>query len=193
MIIDVIFLMAAGYGFYIGFSRGIIQTVFTAFAYLFGILAAFKFAPVLSTALESILNNHTPLVYLAGFLLAFIIVVLVIRFLGAALEGALQIAHINFINQFAGGALMAAVIVLFYSILLWFTDNAHLLSNEVKEDSRSYVVLKDYPEAAKNLGTKVAPVLQEVWGESLKLMNRLQENTESDARIRDLKEKAGGR
>ena len=62
MIIDVIFLMAAGYGFYIGFSRGIIQTVFTAFAYLFGILAAFKFAPVLSTALESILKDRKSVV-----------------------------------------------------------------------------------------------------------------------------------
>jgi membrane protein required for colicin V production len=43
MVIDAILGILVLWGFYIGFSRGIIKTVFTVISYAFGVMAVIKF------------------------------------------------------------------------------------------------------------------------------------------------------
>ncbi|MBK8705844.1 MAG: CvpA family protein [Saprospiraceae bacterium] len=79
MIVDILFLIAAGYGFYLGFSRGIIKTVFTVLSIMIGVVAAAKFGPAMTDFLESVANSHSPLMFIAGLLLTFVATMLLIR------------------------------------------------------------------------------------------------------------------
>jgi len=47
MAIDIICLIFLAYGFWIGYSKGIISTVLSLTSYVFGVLAAMKFGPIL--------------------------------------------------------------------------------------------------------------------------------------------------
>ncbi len=175
MAIDIIFVITMLYGFYLGFSKGIIKTVFTVLSIVFGLMAAFKFAPAMTDFLESTFSSHNPLMLIAGFLLSFVLTMVIIRMIARGLEGILKTANINVINQLAGGVLLAGVLILFYSVILWFGNQATLINNSAKQKSMTYVYLEKFPTQAKDIAYRIQPVFQEFWNQSLDMMDRLED------------------
>ncbi|MBI5914049.1 MAG: CvpA family protein, partial [Bacteroidetes bacterium] len=145
MIIDILFLIVGGWGFYQGYSRGIIKTVFTVFSIIFGLMAAFKFAPAATRFLETAFHSTSPLTFVAGFLLAFVLTMLLIRMTAQFFEKMLRSANINVINQFAGGVLLGSLYTLIYSLLLWFGDKSHIVTAENSAGSITYQHLRAFP------------------------------------------------
>lgn len=174
----------AVYGFYLGFSRGIIKTVFTVVAVMFGILAAAKFGPSMTDFLQSIFNYHNPLMFLAGLLLTFVLTMAGIRMLSNGLEGVLQSANINIINQISGGVVMALILVAFFSVLVLFGNKSHIIDDTTKEDSITYPMLERMPDQLLAAGKVVKPVFSDFWQYSVDFMDRLEnmnvERTEKD-------------
>ncbi len=191
MAIDIMFALAIISGFYIGFARGIIKTVFGVIALLFGLMAAFKFAPATTKFLETSFASNNPLMFLAGFLISFAATMFLIRMLARGLEGALKTANINGINKFAGGMLFAAVMVVVYSTLLWFGEQAHMINDQVKRESKTYVYLQKIPGQAQEVAGALQPVFKDFWDQSLDMMDRLEdmsvEQTETNE-VHDIKD-----
>lgn len=190
MVIDIIFVITLLYGFYLGFAKGIISAVFTLLSLLFGLMAAFKFAPATTDFLEKAFNNNNPLMFLAGFLLSFVIVMVVIRMIARGLEGILKTANINVINKLAGGVLLGGVLVLLLSVLIWFGDQAHLIDQQTKRQSMTYPYLETFPGEAKSIAYRFKPMFEEFWNSSLDMMDKLEdmslEQTESKPNIYDI-------
>ena len=116
MIIDVVCLIFAGYGFWVGYSKGIISTVLNLSSYFFGILAAMKFGPVMGDMIAGAMPGAGSSVsFLAGVVITFIIVLILFRLLARGLTGALESVNINFINQILGGVLSAIFFSLIFS------------------------------------------------------------------------------
>lgn len=174
-IIEILFGIVVFSGFYLGFSRGIIKTVFTVLSLVFGLMAAFKFAPATTKFLETTFRDDNPLFFLAGFLLSFIIMMLLIRTLARGLEGVLKTANINIVNQLAGGVLLGGIFVLIFSTLLTFSYQTHLLSPETKEKSMTYPYLEQYPTYVYAAAEKMKPMFQEFWDQSIRMMDRMEE------------------
>lgn len=192
MVIDIILVITVLYGFYLGFARGIIGAVFSILSLLFGMMAAFKFAQPTTDFLEQAFNNDNPLMFLAGFLLSFVIVMVFIRMIARALEGILKTANINVINQLAGGMLLSGILVLLLSVLIWFGDQAHLIDDKTKQQSFTYRYLETFPGEAKTLAYHFKPMFEEFWNSSLDMMDRLEEisveQTGTKAEIYDISE-----
>ena len=188
--IDIILGITVLYGFYLGFSKGIISTIFGILSFVLGLMAAFKFAPGMTDFLERTFDNTNPLMFLAGFLLSFVIVMLIIRMIARGLEGALKTANINVINQLAGGILMAGILVLLYSVVIWFGDQAGMIDPKTKRESISYKYLEEFPTQAKGVAYKLQPVFQEFWNETMDMMDKLERmkplQEESDPVIYDI-------
>lgn len=182
MIIDIIFFIVAGYGFYLGFSRGIIKTIFTALSYFIGLIAAFKFSPSATKLLESFFSPH-PLMFVAGFLLSFFLTMVLIRMLARGLEGVLESVNINIINQIAGGTLLAGVLVLIYSTILWFATASNLISQSARQESRTYVYLEKYPEQAWKFGALLWPTIVDFWDYSVNVMDDLQQLSQEEQSV----------
>lgn len=174
MIVDVIFALVVLYGFYLGFSKGIISTVFTILSFTFGFMAAFKFTPGMTLFLERSFGQDTPLMFLAGFLISFVVTMMILRMIANGLEGILKTANINIINQAAGGVLLAGILVLLYSFLLWFADSGHLLDQQTKEESYSYRYLEQFPSEARRLAGQLKPVFTDFWDQSMEMMDQLE-------------------
>lgn len=192
MAIDIIFVIMAGFGFYLGFSRGIISTIFTIISFTFGLMAAFKFSPAMTKFLEDIFNTSNPLMFIAGFLLSFIITMVFLRLIARGLETLLETAQINIINQILGGALLSGIMILVYSMLLWFSEQSHLVDQQTQQQSFTYPYLKEFPGQVWVIAEKLKPTFEEFWDYSVDMMDRLEdmgvERTESEPNIYDIEE-----
>lgn len=192
MVIDIIFAIVAAYGFYLGYSKGIIKTIFTVLSVTFGLMAAFKFGPSLTQFLENTFNNDNPLMFIAGFLLSFVVMMVIIRMFARGLEGLLESANINIINQIAGGFLLSGILILVFSVMLWFGDSSHLVDDSTKEQSITYPYLKAYPQQVWRMGKSMQPMFQEFWDHSIDFMDKLQdmsvERSESNPDIFDIED-----
>lgn len=189
--IDLIFLVLAVWGFYLGFSRGIIKTIFTIFSVVFGLMMALRFGPEVTNVLESLLKENA-LMFIVGFLVTFVGTMFFIRLIASFLEGALQTAHINIINQVMGGLFTSAFLVLVYSLLLWFFDASHLITTYTKQESWSYSYLEQYPQKVWNWGRKATPIFKDFWDHSIEFMDDLEkmgvERRESPPEFYDMPE-----
>ena len=181
MVIDIIFVMIAGWGFYVGFNRGIIKTVFWVLSILVGLLVGFKLAPATTVFLETAFSTANPLMFLAGFLLTFILSMVLVRMIARLLEGLLKKANVNVVNQIAGGALLSAVFILIYSWCLWFANESTLLSAEEKLRSRSYSYLKEFPAQMAIFGAELQPVFTDFWNRSVEMMNKLEQKDQENS------------
>ena len=190
-VIDIIFVILAAWGFYLGFSRGIIKTIFTVFSVIFGLMMAFRFGPEVTGMLESLFQENA-LMFIAGFLLTFVGTMLFIRMLANFIEGALETAHINIINQIIGGFFLASVMILVYSMLLWFGDRSHLIDQKTKDDSLTYSYLEKYPEKVWAWGQTAKPIFENFWDHSIEFMDDLEnmsvERRESEPEFYDIPE-----
>lgn len=174
MAIDIMCAIMAFYGFYLGYTRGIIKTVFSVLSIFFGIVAAAKFGPAMTDFLESAFNYHNPLMFIAGLMLAFILTMALIRLLANALEGVLESVNINVVNQFLGGVVLSGALIGVYSVLVLFGDRAHIIDSSTKRESITYPFLEKMPDQLMAAGKVVQPVFSEFWAYSVDFMDRLE-------------------
>ena len=196
MTLDIIFVLVAALGFWAGYSRGIIKTFFTVVSFTIGLLAAFKMAPAFTKFLEDLTKNTNPLMFIAGFLLSFIIMMVVLRLIARALEGLLKSANINFINQIIGGAVLGALAILVYSAMVWFADKSHMIDQNTKDTSLTYIYTKEFPGQMMVVGEQLKPIFTDFWNEALDFMDRMEDlsvqRSEADPTIYDIEEDEEG-
>jgi membrane protein required for colicin V production len=204
MIIDVVFAIVLLYGFYLGFSQGIINTLFAVLSIIIGLLAAFKLAPATSNFLETLFKSSNPLMFLGGFIITFIVTMFLIRTVARGLEGLFRAARINFINQIVGGVVLSGVLILMLSMLIWFGDQAHLVDMATKQESMTYPYLEQYPKQVRGVATVLRPTFEEFWNQSVDMFDKLEsmslsesdrepkiydiQDSDAEARIYDIEE-----
>ena len=116
--------------------------------------------------------------FIAGFLLSFVLTMILIRMLARGLEGVLQTANVNIVNQLLGGALLAGFMVLVYSMLLWFGEKSDIIDDETKETSITYPYLKEYPDMVMEVGKSLQPVFDDFWKASAEFMDKINGSVE---------------
>lgn len=193
MIIDILFAIAFGYGFLVGFSKGILETVFKIFGYLIGIVAAIKFALPAQRFLEDAFNTENPTMYLVGLILSFLLTMMIVKLASNAIEGLLEKANINIINQIFGGLLVASFMVLVYSLLIYFAEASHLISTETQNQSFTYDYLEEFPQQTWTFLSYLKDPVLEFWEGSVDFLDKVgeltEENSHSNENVFDIEEK----
>ncbi len=180
MVIDIICFLFAAYGFYLGYTKGIIKTVFTIIAIFFGLIAAFKFGPMVTSFLESLLNYSNGLMFLVGMLVSFGLSMLVIKMLASGFEGLLKSANINILNKALGGAVMSGLLVSVFSVLVLFGDKSHVIDDDTKYESKTYSFLEAMPDMMLDGGKKLKPFFSEFWDYSVDFMDKLEKGSKKN-------------
>lgn len=175
MYIDVIFGVVLIIGFFYGYSKGLIKTAFSILSILLGIIAAMKLSPLTINVMEKIVPNSPRLSYILGFLLTFILVIVIIRFLGNKLESLLKLAKINFFNKFLGGGITAIFFGLLFSTVLWFMNEARLISEQQKDTSFTYYHLEPIPGYAREQFETIKPVFKEFWDKTVDTFDKVKD------------------
>ncbi|MFK8055411.1 MAG: CvpA family protein [Saprospiraceae bacterium] len=163
MWIDLVFAVIAAFGFYWGYSRGIIRTVVSVAALFIGFVLAVRFAPqtteVIAKLFKTPAEGALPLI---GFVVTFVLVLLILRLVANAIEKVLTTLKLNFLNKVAGGLATSILATLIFSILLIFVNSANLISEEAKDTSMTYSSLEAFPDQAYAVLGKAKPALEDV-------------------------------
>lgn len=181
MFIDLMFFASLGYGMYLGFSKGIIDTVFTVLSYIVGVMVAMKFTPATNMFLKTSFGNHA-LMPIIAIVVTFIGAMMIIRMGAKVLEGALQSADLNMINRAAGAVLLGGLAVLFYTGILSFLSSSHMLTIEAQNQSFLYNrYLVDFPEQSFGLMKKfVFPMFKSFWTYLIEVLDQIDYAVTSD-------------
>lgn len=193
--IDLICAICLGFGFWVGYQRGIIQLAFNLISYTFGIVLAFKMTPAMTNLLIQVFKSDNSLMFFAGFLVNFAIVMMLIRLAAKSLESLFQAAYLGTFNQILGGVVYGGFFVLIYSVLLWFGRQSLVVSESMMREAKTGEILEKLPAQAKNLAIRVQPTFAEIWHTSMewvdKAKNQSEKNKkwqENEPKIYDLEE-----
>jgi len=173
MVLDIFVVLVVAFGFYTGYSRGLIKTVFDTLSLVIGILAAMQLSGFVINALESVLNVSPFITYLIGIVITFLLVMALVRFIGRKLEDVFEAANINVLNKLAGGALQGLFFAFLISMALWVLGNYNVIKPETKAKSVTYPLLEPLPEAGKSVFKAVKPVFQTFWDKTVNAMESL--------------------
>jgi membrane protein required for colicin V production len=194
MVLDLMFFVFAALGFWMGFSRGIISTVFTIFSYFFGAIVAIKFSDGMTKFLQTTFNDDSPLYYLAGLLLSFVLAMFLIRMIARGLENVLKAGNVNTINQLLGGALLSSILVVLFSFLVQFGDEARMIEPKTKNESLTYQYVQQVPDQALIVIGQVTPLFRQLWNNTMDMLDNVKtksiEKAESNPNVYDIPDSA---
>ncbi|MBB4079660.1 membrane protein required for colicin V production [Lewinella aquimaris] len=179
MVIDIVCLIFLAYGFWVGYSRGIISTVLSLVSYIFGVLAAMKFGPIAGDMIFDAFPAVTSAGgFIIGVVLLFFLTLILFRILARGLTGFMESVNINFINQVLGGLLSGLFFTFIFSGLVYFGDRSKIITDEVKADSITYPVLIQLPDIVIERGKALFPIFYDFYEQAVNAMDRLKDNVE---------------
>jgi len=172
--LDIIVVLIVAFGFYAGFSRGLVKTAFDTMSLLIGILAAMRLSTYTIDILESMFNISPKFTVLIGLVVTFIVVMAAVRFVGRRIEDILEAANINIINKLAGGVLQGAFFAFLLSMLIWALGNYNVMKESTKENSVTYPYLEPLPEVGKSVFLAAKPIFQDFWDNMVRAMKSVE-------------------
>ncbi len=178
MILDIIALILVIYGFAKGYKRGLINTLFDTLSLIIGVVAALKLSPIIIGLLGGILPFSPSVVFIIGVVVTFILVMLIIRFIGDKLEDVVDTVKLGSINKIAGGALMALVIAIVISFIYYFGIKTQLISEKQKTESMTYPYLEPLPSKATATFDNLKPAFRSFWDKMIETFDSIKEQAE---------------
>jgi membrane protein required for colicin V production len=176
MFIDIFCLILIGTCFYLGFTKGIIKSIFGILSIVIAFLISLKFSFLIIDLIEKFMDADPRLDIIIGFVATFLLVMVAIQLIGKGFEKILETAHINFINKLAGGLLSALLALMIISSIISFADQLKLIKASTKSDSKTYPFLVAVPEKSKWLINKTKPIFSEFWEKTQKALDRLEKD-----------------
>ena len=129
-----------------GFRKGFIIELASLAALILGIWGGIKFSGLTAEFITKHTGYHSENLTTIAFFVTFIIIVILVHFIGKALDSVIRAVLLGFLNRLAGiifGVLKTAVILSVF--LLIFDDideNVHILPARQKEESKIYTPMK---------------------------------------------------
>lgn len=180
MLLDLIVAIVVALGFYLGYTRGLIKTIFDSLSLVIGILAALKLSPIVINILQEIIKTSPAVTFLLGVVITFIGVMALIRYIGKKLEDMLEAVNINFVNKIAGGALQGLFFAYILSLGIWLVNSLNVLKPELKASSITYSLLEPLPEKGKALFISIKPLFKDFWDKTVQAMDGIKDENQTD-------------
>ena len=135
MVLDVLFAIIFIAGFYYGYQKGIVNTIFSILGFVLGTLILTKFNERMIIYLghhSSINPAYLPVLSILGLV---IFIALFFKLMSWSSEQLLKSFSLTSVNRIIGGALFSTLVTFLFSTLLWYANQAHYIEEETKEKS----------------------------------------------------------
>ena len=131
MILDIILAILLVFAVIKGYQRNLIVGIFSFIAVIIGLAAAIKLSTVVARYLGKAINISNEWLPIISFAVVFIIVILLIRWGANALESAVEVAMLGWLNKLGGILLYAAIYIIVFSVILFYSDQMGMLKPEI--------------------------------------------------------------
>ena len=124
-----------------------------------------KLSAVVAGWLGNSVNVSKEWLPLISFILVFFVVVLLIRMGAKAIESAVEVVLMGWINKIAGILLYAVIGLLVFSVLLFYAEQMQLIQPATIRESVSYPLVQPWgPRVINGIGS-VIPVFKDMFSE----------------------------
>ena len=165
MLIDIIFLVLVLVAVSRGLRRGLIVAIFSVAACIIGLAAAIKLSAVVANHLKENVHIHTKWLPILAFVLVFVGVVLIVRWIANLLEEAIDIVFLEWLNKLGGMVLYVVLFISVYSIFLFYGTSAHIISRHAIASSVVYHWIEPWGPAIVNEIGKIIPVFKNMFAD----------------------------
>lgn len=138
MFVDIIGFVLLVWAIFKGLRNGFVVAIFSFLAFIIGLAAALKLSAMAADYLGSNTNIGERWLPFIAFAVVFLIVVLLVRIGAKAIEGALRLAMLGWLNKLGGILLYLLLYLFIYSILLFYAEQLHLIKKETLSSSMLY-------------------------------------------------------
>ncbi len=145
--LDLVLLVPLAIGAYSGFREGFLHELFSIFAFIIGLLAAFKLLHVGVDMLQDNFDLEGAWLPLISFIGIFILVVILTRAVGKVLRKIVHATPLGAVDSIAGALLSVVKWALGLSVVLWILDTFGLsLPQDWTEGSLLFPYLRPMSE-----------------------------------------------
>ena len=160
MIFDILFVIFVGGGFWWGYQKGIIYSVFSLAAYFIGIIFALKFSYIAVKFLQTSLSLGPKALAVIAFILMFLLIVLLVRGVAWALEEILKSFSLNMINQLIGGVIFSLISVYILCVMIWLLNRWNVFPDHQKMTSHVYPYIANLGPTVVEYSGKIVPMFR---------------------------------
>ena len=165
MILDLLFAIAIVLAIFKGYKRGFIVGLFSLVAVIIGLAAAMKLSAVAASYIGQNVNVSKEWLPVISFIVVFIAVVLLIRLAANAIEKAVEVVMLGWLNKLGGILLYAAIYTIVFSVLLFYAEQIKLLKPDTIDHSITYSFVHPWgPKVINALGS-IIPIFKDMFSD----------------------------
>lgn len=127
MAVDVLFIIMATFGFYFGFSFGLMKVVLSVLSLMSAVLAAMAFTPMTTNIIIDTFEIDSVFLPFVAFLVTLLIVLMLARIVTKLIEETIDNKRFDIVSQIIGGLIMGFIFTLLYSVLVLFFGQARVI------------------------------------------------------------------
>ena len=165
MIIDIVFFIILVLAVIKGYQRGLIVGLFSLVSVIIGLAAAVKLSAAVAGYIGEAVKVSEEWLPVIAFALVFIAVVVLIRLGANAIEKAIEVVMLGWLNKLAGILLYVIIYTLVFSVLLFYAEQMKLIQPATIEKSVTYSYVQPWgPKVIDGLGS-VIPFFKDMFDE----------------------------
>jgi membrane protein required for colicin V production len=161
--IDILFFIILFLAIVQGWRKGLILGFFSMVCGLIGLAAAVKLSAALATHMKSDLNLSGRWLPVIAFILVFILVILVIQWIGRLLEKLISLVLLEWLNKLGGILLFMILYLSIYSIILFYGTKTQFITKEAVDNSHIYSLIAPFGPAVIRFITGFIPFGQDMF------------------------------
>jgi len=165
MVIDLVFAVILVLAVLKGYQRGLIVGLFSLVAVIIGLAAALKLSAVVAGYIGKAVKVSEEWLPLISFAVVFLVVILLIRLGAKAIESAVEVALMGWVNKIGGIILYVAIYTIVFSVLLFYAEQMKLIQPETINKSLTYSFVQPWGPKAINAIGSVIPVFKDMFGD----------------------------
>jgi membrane protein required for colicin V production len=160
---DIVFLIILLIAVIQGWRRGLILAIFSVICLLLGLAAAVKLSAVVATYLGSDLQVSSRWLPVIAFVVVFLVVAILVRWLAGLLEKLIKLVLLGWLNKLGGMILYILLYISVYSVILFYGTRAQIISPEAIASSRVYPWIAPWGPAVIHFIQRFIPFGQDMF------------------------------
>jgi membrane protein required for colicin V production len=162
MILDSIITISCILAFYRGWKKGIVSAVLSLIGVIVGTILSLSLSHKVAAFLESQHIFNTQYMLPIAFILIFIAVIFIVRFLIKLLESVLKMAMLGWANKLVGAGLYTLFTLFFISALFWLCNTVGIITPSAKQQSKSYSIVEPIAPKAIDIISPFLPYCKNI-------------------------------
>lgn len=163
MIIDIVLLIFALTGFWLGYTKGVVRTMIMVAAYTTAVLVTLKISPWLMEFVTKNFNIGKVFALIFGTIAILVALIFLIHWVAKKIDSSFQKGKLSGSDKILGGIIMLIVGVLFYSMVLWPINQFGMIGDKSKASSISYKSLEAIPLKTRTFVEGFKPLFNHYW------------------------------